>query len=322
MTARRQRLKRLLVSTLLMGLTMSAYAHALDLQGHRGARGLLPENTLPAFERALEIGVTTLELDCGVTKDGVVVIAHDRTLNPDLTRGADGRWIASGPAIAQLTYAELSRYDVGRVRPDSSYARRFPGQQSIDGTRVPRLVDLFALVRARGNESVRFNIETKISPLTPRETIEPSAFAEALLRAVTAAKLDARVTIQSFDWRTLQAVQKLAPHIPTVYLTAEQGSPHTIFASGASPWTAGFELSAHGGSLARTIKAAGGAVWSPDYRDLTLERLREAQQLGLKVVVWTVNSEPDMRRLIEWGVDGIISDYPDVLLRVAKSERN
>lgn len=304
-----------------MVLTMSAHAYALDVQGHRGARGLLPENTLPAFERALEIGVTTLELDCGVTKDGVVVIAHDRTLNPDLTRDTNGRWIATAPAIADLTYAELSRYDVGRIRPDSGYARRFQSQRSIDETRVPRLADLFALVIARGNDSVRFNIETKISPLSPSETIPPQAFAEALLHVVKAAKLEARVTIQSFDWRTLQAVQKLAPHIPTVYLSAEQGSPHTVPASGPSPWTAGFQLSAHGGSLPLTIKAAGGSVWSPDYRDLTFERLREAQQLGLKVIVWTVNAEPEMRRLIEWGVDGIISDYPDVLMRVAKSER-
>ena len=310
-------MKRLLFRTLLTMLTLSAPAHALDVQGHRGARGLFPENTLPAFERALELGVTTLELDCGVTKDGIVVIVHDRTLNPDVTRDAKGYWLEGGPAIAHLTYAELSQYDVGRLRPHSSYARRFPRQQSIDGTRVPRLADLFALVSARGNQSVHFNIETKISPLAESETVSPEAFAEALLRTVAAAKLEPRVTIQSFDWRTLQVVQRLAPHIPTVYLTAEQGSPNNISASEASPWTAGFQVTANGGSLPRTIKAAGGAVWSPDYRDLTLTRLREAQRLGLKVVVWTVNSEADMRRLIAWGVDGIISDYPDVLVRVA-----
>jgi glycerophosphoryl diester phosphodiesterase len=316
--ADRFHLKRLRSTTLLAILTMSVHAHALDVQGHRGARGLLPENTLAAFARALELDVTTVELDCGVTKDGIVVIAHDRTLNPDFTRDASGRWIESAPAIAHLTYAELSAYDVGRIRPGSGYAQRFPRQQSIDGTRVPRLADLFALVRARGNERVRFNIETKISPLAPGETFSPEAFAEALLHAITAAKLDSRVTIQSFDWRTLQVVQKRAPHIPTVYLTAEQGSPDNIPASGPSQWTAGLQLSAHGGSLPRTIKAAGGAVWSPDYRDLTFERLHEARQLGLRVVVWTVNGERDMRRLVEWGVDGIISDYPDVLLRVAR----
>lgn len=291
------------------------------MQGHRGARGLLPENTLPAFERALELGVTTLELDCGVTKDGIVVIAHDRTLNPDFTRNVKGRWIESGIALAHLAYAELRQYDVGRIRSRSSYARRFPRQQSIDGTPMPRLADLFTLVSARGNAHVRFNIETKISPLAESETLAPDAFAEALLRAVRAAKLEARVTIQSFDWRTLQVVQKSAPDIPTVYLTAEQGSPKNIFASEASPWTAGFQVSANGGSLPRTIKAAGGAVWSPDYRDLTHERLREAQGVGLKVVVWTVNTEADMRRLIAWGVDGIISDYPDVLMRVAATRK-
>ena len=301
---------------------MFSPAHSLDLQGHRGARGLLPENTLAAFERALDIGVTTLELDCGVTKDGVVVIAHDRTLNPDFTRDANGAWLeGAGPPISRLTYAELQRYDVGRIRPDSAYARRFPRQRSIDGARIPRLADLFDLVRARGDHTVRFNIETKISPLAPHETLGPEAFTKAVLAAIDRADLRSRVTLQSFDWRSLQAMQKEAPAIPTAYLTAEQGSPNNIAAASATPWTAGFDVRNHGGSVPRTVKAAGGAVWSPDYRDLTHERVREAQSIGLKVVPWTVNDEAEMRRLIVWGADGIISDYPDVLAAAAKTPR-
>jgi len=303
----------------LIGLAMVSPAHALDLQGHRGARGLLPENTLAAFERALEIGVTTLELDCGVTKDGVVVIAHDRTLNPDFTRDATGAWLeGAGPAISQLTYAELRRYDVGRIRPSTSYARRFPRQRPVDGARIPRLDDLFELVRARGNATVRFNIETKISPLAPGETVSADAFTQALLAAIDRANLRTRVTIQSFDWRTLQMMQKAAPAIPTAYLTAESSAPHNVSIQSATPWTAGFDARDYGGSVPGTIKAAGGAVWSPDYRDLTRERVREAQSMGLKVIPWTVNDEAEMRRLIAWGVDGIISDYPDVLAAVAK----
>ena len=296
-------------------------AVSLDLQGHRGARGLLPENTLAAFERALEIGVTTLELDCGVTKDGVVVIAHDRTLNPDFTRDAAGRWVeGAGPAISQLTYAQLQRYDVGRLKPGTAYAQRFPRQRSVDGARIPRLADLFELVRARRNDTVRFNIETKISPLAPDETVGPEAFAKAVLAVIERANMRARVTLQSFDWRTLQVVQKEVPQIPTAYLTAERSSPRNI-SEAPSPWTAGFEVSDHGGSVPRTVKAAGGAVWSPDYRDLTQERVREARSLGLKVVPWTVNEESDMRRLIAWGVDGLISDYPDLLATVAGQAR-
>src|SRR5262245_36710309 len=145
---------------------MSIPAQALDIQGHRGARGLAPENTLPAFARALSLVVSTFELDCAVTKDGVVVVSHDPALNPDITRGPDGAFLqTTGPAIWTLTYAELQRYDVGRLKPGTAYAKRWPEQQPVDGARIPRLADVFALVKQSGNETVRFNIETKISPL-------------------------------------------------------------------------------------------------------------------------------------------------------------
>ena len=130
----------------------------MDVQGHRGCRGYLPENTLPAFSRALEIGVNTLELDVAVTRDGVVVVHHDRGLNPGIARGPDGKWVTRATPINHMTFAELQTYDVGRLDPNSDYGRQFPHQKPIDGTRVPRLADLFALA-AKAN--VRFNIEPK-----------------------------------------------------------------------------------------------------------------------------------------------------------------
>ena len=297
----------------------AAASQALDLQGHRGARGLAPENTLPAFARALAIGVTTLELDCGITRDGVVVVSHDPALNPDITRGTDGRWLERpGAALHDLTYAELQRYDVGRIQPGSPYAKRFPAQAPVDGTRIPRLADVFDLVRTSGNETVRFNIETKISPLAPEQTTAPEDFARKLVAVVRASGMAARTAIQSFDWRTLQVVQREAPEIPTAYLTARQSFMDNIRAAeGDSPWSAGFHVSRHSGSIPRAVKAAGGAVWSPYYREVTRESVKEAQGLGLKVVVWTVNTEPEIRSMIELGVDGIISDYPDLLRKVA-----
>ena len=299
---------------------LTTTADAFDIQGHRGARGLAPENSLPAFVRALEAGVTTLELDCGVTRDGVVVISHDRVLNPDLTRDAHGRWLeAPGPPIAQLAFADLQRYDVGRVKPGSEYARRFPRQNGIDGVRMPRLADLFALVRERGNTTVRFNIETKISPEAAHETTSPENFVRALLSVIREAHLESRVVIQSFDWRTLQLVQKEAPAIPTAYLTAERTSPRNI--SSGTAWTAGYKVEDFNGSVPKLVRAAGGAIWSPYHGDLTVERVREAKALQLKVIPWTVNTDADMRRLIAWGVDGLISDYPDLLVEVVKATR-
>lgn len=300
-------------------LIMITSAHSLDLQGHRGARGLLPENTLPAFARALSIGVSTLELDCAITKDGVIVISHDAALNPDLTRGPDGQWLAhDGPSIASLPFEELQHYDVGRIRPGSPYAARFAQQQQLDGVRIPRLAELFVLVRKSANFSVRFNIETKTSPVHPGRTAPPEEFTKLLLSLIKTENMQARVTLQSFDWRTLKIVQNVAPGIPTVYLSAQQPWMDNIQASSeSSPWTAGLHVSAYNGSVPRMVKAAGGALWSPYYGEITPGNLQEAQALGLKVVVWTVNTESDMRRMITLGVDGIISDYPDLLRKVA-----
>jgi glycerophosphoryl diester phosphodiesterase len=299
-------------------LVIIGAAQALDLQGHRGARGLSPENSLPAFAQALGIGVTTLELDTAVTQDGVVVVSHDATLNPDITRGSDGQWLTrSDIAIHSLTYAQLQQYDVGRIRPRTTYALRFSAQRAIDGTRIPQLADVFALARRAGNNTVRFNIETKLSPEQPRQTPAPEVFARALIRVVRAEKLESRVTIQSFDWRTLQIVQQEAPQIATVYLSAQQPWLDNIRAgSTSSAWTAGFHVSRYAGSVPRMIKAAGGALWSPYFGDVTHEAVREAQQVGLKVVVWTVNEPRDITRMIDLGVDGIISDYPDRLRRI------
>jgi glycerophosphoryl diester phosphodiesterase len=308
--------RALLAATLAM---TAAASHALDIQGHRGARGLAPENTLPAFARALAIGVTTLELDCAITKDGVVVVSHDSAFNPDITRGPDGKWLKeTGPALWSLDFRDTRRYDVGRINPASAYAKRWPEQRPVDGTRVPRLAELFALVKKSGNEAVRFNIETKISPLEPELTPGPEEFARKLIAAIRTGSMEKRAAIQSFDWRTLQVVQKEAPEIPTVYLTVEKGFMDSIQRDKpASPWTASFHVSRYGGSIPRMVKAAGGAVWSPYHAETTREQVREAQSLGLKVVVWTVNSPADMRRMIEWGVDGIISDRPDLLRKSA-----
>jgi glycerophosphoryl diester phosphodiesterase len=253
----------------------------IDVQGHRGARGHLPENTLAGFERALQLGAATLELDAGVTRDGVVVVHHDRRLNPDIARGPDGAWIAApGPLVSELSFDQLQRYDVGRLRPGSAYARRFPRQQPLDGSRIPRLSAVLAL-------PARFNIETKLSAAAPQETLAPEPFALALLAEVRKAGAAARTTIQSFDWRTLKVVEREAPEIATAYLT-EAGE--------CDP---------------QRVHAAGGRLWSPDFTGLTVHEVEAARRLGLKIIPWTVNEPADIERLLDMQVDGVISDYPE-----------
>ena len=178
---------------LLLAALVALPAHAFDLQGHRGARGLMPENTLPAFQKALDLGVDTIECDMAITKDGVVVIHHDLRLNPDTTRGPDGKWLDKpGPDISALTFDELQRYDVGRLKPGTDYAKGFPDQQPVDGTRIPRLSDLFDLVKKSGNDKIGFDCETKISPLEPAATLPPEEFARRVIAEIRKGGMERR----------------------------------------------------------------------------------------------------------------------------------
>ena len=290
-----------------------------DAQGHRGARGLAPENTLPAFAEALAIGVHTLELDTVMTADGVVVVMHDPILNPDHTRTPSGEWLpGEGIAVRELTLEQLQEYDVGRLKPGSRAAGRFPEQQGRDGVSVPTLAEVIALAEAQSGGAARYNVETKISPDRPDLTPPPAEFADALVAVLRKQGVAERATVQSFDWRTLQRVQVAAPEIETAYLTVEQDWMDTIRRDETelSPWLAGYDLSKAEGLVPVLVDSAGGDVWSPFFRDLREVDLRDAHKLGLRVVVWTVNDPDDMASLIEMGVDGIITDYPDRLKAV------
>ena len=208
------------------------------------------------------------------------------------------------------------------LRPGSDYAKGFPEQQPVDGARIPALTELFDLVKRAGAEHVRFNIETKITPTSGDETPDPDAFVAAFAKAVRDAGLGGRVSLQSFDWRTLKAMRSIAPEIERVCLTAEALSFDTIRRgeAGPSPWLAGLDIDDFGGSVPRLVAAAGCAVWSPLYRNAKGDDVAAAKALGLTVIPWTVNERADMERLIGLGVDGVITDYPD-RLRAVMAER-
>lgn len=307
-------MKRKALAITLLLLATAAPAWAFDLQGHRGARGLAPENTLPAFATALSLGVSTLEFDVNLTKDGHLLVGHDPVLLPHLAR-LDGQWVKTpGPAIWQAPLAELQRYDVGRLDPSTRYGQTYPEQKAIDGTRMPLLDQVFALVAKSGNSAVRFNIETKLNPAKPDESAPPEQFATALVLAIRNAGLANRASIQSFDWRTLKEAARLAPEIPRAHLTIEGGNSDNVQRGqpGASPWLGGLDADDHPSTPA-LVKAAGGQIWSPFWRNVTPELVAEAHKLGLQVIPWTVNDPAEMDRLIAMQVDGLISDYPDRL---------
>lgn len=283
-------------------------ASAFDLQGHRGARGLAPENTLAAFAAAQAVGVDTLELDTVLTADEVVVVSHDSRLNPALTRDTAGRWIeAPGPTIRSLDLATLQRYDVGRLQPGTRYAESFAAQRPSDGARIPTLAEVFEQVRRSGDTALRFNIETKLSPLDPASTPEPEPFVRAVLAVVDAHGMRERVMLQSFDWRSLAVARRLAPDVPTACLSAQQSWGNNV----ADPrWTGGLVRDDFD-SLPAMVQAAGCAVWSPYFGDLDGAALARAHALGLRVIVWTVNEPAAIEQMLALGVDGLISDRPD-----------
>ena len=303
------------LATTLLSLAFAWPASAFDLQAHRGGRGLMPENTLAAFDHALELGVTTLEMDVAITADGVAVVTHDPALHAGLTRDAQEQWLAStGPLIKHLTLAQVQRYDVGRLNPDHAYGKNYPHQQPRDGQRIPTLAAVFARVKALGADEVQFDIETKVFPTRPNDTATPEAFVRIMLAVIREAGVTERVMIQSFDWRTLQLFQAAEPRIRTMYLTVRNRDRDNA----ADPaWTAGRMLRDHP-SVAHMIRAAGGAIWAPNFDSIDEPAVRAAQAQGLQVMPWTVNEPADMQRLLDWKVDGIITDHPDRLRSVMR----
>ena len=296
-------------------MVVSTSAAAFDLQAHRGGRGLTPESTIAGFKNAISLGVTTLETDLAVTKDDVLVLSHDPRLNPDLVRGPDGTWLAGiGPTVRSLTLAELKTYDIGRLNPATKYGQQFPTQKPSDGERFPTLAELYAMA----GPGVRFNIETKIDPTKPDETVDPAHFTRLVVEAIRAAKKEKRTTIQSFDWRTLVEAKRLAPEIETVCLTIESRDMNTT-GPRPSPWMAGLDANP-GGSLQQLGKRAGCSAWSPFWRNVTAANVVEAHALGLKVIPWTVNDPAEMKRLIDIKVDGLITDYPDRAMAVLEEK--
>ncbi len=274
-----------------------------ELQGHRGARGLFPENTLEGFVATVALGVDAIELDIAVTADLVPVVFHDVALNGDITRDPEGEWLrGEGPFLRALTLAELARYDVGRLRPGSVTAAAHPRQAPCDGARVPTLRDTFA---ATG--SVRIDAELKTLPDRPDATVSPSEMAGLVLAVAASCGALGRLDVRSFDWRGLWHVRARNPAVPLTFLT----SAETV--TQAALWWGGPTPDLHGGSVPRVLAAvAAGATWAPAHRDLTRAQVQEAQSLGVRVVPWTVNDPADMARLIAWGVDGICTDRPDL----------
>jgi glycerophosphoryl diester phosphodiesterase len=301
----------------------------LDLQAHRGGLGLRSENTLSSFGNALRIGVTTLELDVQITEDGQAVVTHDRRVSPvkcvDTAPAfaGDPEFPYVGRLIKDLTLAQVRTLDCGsRQLPDR------PEQETTPGSRMPLLSEVFALVRRYRADDVMLNVETKVEAGAPQETAPREQFVQVVAREIREAGFLSRVTIQSFDWGALMRMREVEPRLPLVALTnydfLQTGQP------GASPWLGGIDIDDYGGDPIAAIRSVGASAFSPvhgfpqggkitdpDYRPyVTREMVRHAHHNGITVVPWTINDPATINKLIDDGVDGIISDYPDRLRQI------
>lgn len=283
----------LLAATVLVASpAASAQAPGFDLQAHRGGRGEATEQSLRAFARSLELGVTTLEFDIVLTRDRQPLVWHDPAIAAEKCSdtapafAGDPQYPYVGKLVHKLTLAQLRTLDCGRRLDD------FPHAEVVRGNKIATLPEVFALADSYRADAVRYNIETKVEADEPGASAEPQEFVDVILAAVRAAGKTERVEIQSFDWRTLPLVRRAEPSIPLVALYDEQTPGDPVI----------------------DALAVGADTVSPDYRLVTGDPYVErAHALGLKVVPWTVDDADAMRRQIGYGVDGLITDYPTVL---------
>ncbi|CAI3799648.1 glycerophosphodiester phosphodiesterase family protein [Pseudarthrobacter sp. MM222] len=300
-----------------------------DLEAHRGGLGLTVESTLASFAKGLETGVSTLELDLQITKDGREVITHDRKISDKKCLDTapvtpnDPQFPYVGKYVKDLTFEQVRSLDCGTLTQP-----QFPGQTASPGARMPTLAEVFALADAHRASQVKFNIETKVEAGAPAETAPREQFIDVALREINAAQMQSRVSIQSFDWGSLRLVQQRDPQIRTVALTnkdfLQAGQP------GSSPWLGGIDADDFGGDLIAAASSLGfdavspvhgtpqnGKVTDPGYVPyVTADMVARAHAAGMQVIPWTVDDQATMRALINTGVDGIITDYPDRLREV------
>ncbi len=251
----------------------------VEIQGHRGARALLPENTLPAFRHAIAVGADVLEFDVHVTRDDQLVVTHDPLISPALCTGPGGAPITGELAIRALTLAEVQRYDCGS-KPNP----RFPRQKPVPGTPMPSLAEVLELARAT---PLRVNVEAKTIPGRPDLYPPTELYARLLVDALRAHRMLDRATVQSFDHRILRAVRARAPQVVLAALIEENFVDHLA-----------------------VVRAAQASILSPPHLWITAEVVRDLHAAGIRVIPWTANTPEEWRRLLDLDVDGIITDDP------------
>ncbi len=266
--------------------------------------GVWPANTLEGAQRCLVAPVDGIEIDVQMTADSRVVAHHDYWLARDATR-LESQWLESrGPALKSLTLEDLRRYDVGALKPGSSYAQRYPHLTAMDSVRIPTLDELFEALKGAEGPKRWIYIEIKTDPQDPEASPDPVEVTEAVIDLTEAAGWADRTKIITFDWKVLRLAKARNAAIATAHLTIPESLASSVkrLPNGDSPWADGCDPRHHAGSDLAAIKAHGGEEWSPYFTDVTLETAEEARDLGLRVGPWGLSSAEDIARMIDLGV--------------------
>lgn len=284
----------------------------IKIYGHRGARGDLPENTLESFKYLFKNNINAYETDILISKDLIPVITHDFRLDPSFTKDNEGNWITDENIIIfDLSYEELSKFDVGSLNKLSRYGRRFVNQKTLENQKIPKLSELLELSSKNKSENLLINLEIKSTPDEENLTPTPEEMVKLVMQEVNKSNLQNKIIISSFDWRTLTEIKNLYPEISRAYLSFQQQAgikiKNTIY--NRSPWMSYLPFFEKY-ELPKIIKSQGGKAWHPYHKDITKKLVEISHQEDLPVNVWTVNEEYDMLKMIEYGVDGIMTDYP------------
>jgi len=284
----------------------------IKIYGHRGARGDLPENTLESFKYLFKNNINAYETDILISKDLIPVITHDFRLDPSFTKDNEGNWITDENIIIfDLSYDELLKFDVGSLNKLSRYGRRFVNQKTLENQKIPKLSELLELSSKNKSENLLINLEIKSTPDEENLTPTPEEMVKLVMKEVNKSNLQNKIIISSFDWRTLTEIKNLYPEISRAYLSFLQQAgikiKNTIY--NRSPWMS-FLPFFEKYELPKIIKSQGGKAWHPYHKDITKKLVEISHQEDLPVNVWTVNEEYDMLKMIEYSVDGIMTDYP------------
>ena len=284
----------------------------IKIYGHRGARGDLPENTLDSFKYLFENNINAYETDILISKDLIPVITHDFRLDPSFTKDEEGDWITDeNIKIFDLTYNEISKFDVGSLNKLTRYGRRFLNQRSLENQKIPKLDELLELSSKNLSQDTIINLEIKSTPDEKNLTPSPKEMVQIVLNEIKKSNLQDKIIISSFDWRILREVKNQSPEISRAYLTFQQEKglkiKKTIYSK--SPWIDHIPLTIVY-DLPKIIKELGGSAWHPYYKDINKKAVQDAHDYNLPVNVWTVNDQYHMLKMIEYEVDGIMTDYP------------